>query len=149
MSSKIFLLLNLALGFYNVGTIWAHEVDILRTWKLIDAKDFHLVQERHWRKLPYWVFIPVGVALVGSIILLWYHPISSPLCGVWGVFTCQALSLILTGAFWGRWQARLARDPLGSKSPYLALILKTHWIRTLLINASGFILLVWTIMVFS
>ena len=61
MSPKLFLLLNLAFGFYNVGTIWAHEVDIFRTWKLLDQKSFHDVQEKHWHKLPYWVFIPVGL----------------------------------------------------------------------------------------
>jgi hypothetical protein len=35
MNPKTFLLLNLALGFYNVGTIWAHEIDIFRSWKLV------------------------------------------------------------------------------------------------------------------
>ena len=44
----VFLLLNLALGFYNAGVIWAHEIDIFRTWKLIDEKDFHIVQLKHW-----------------------------------------------------------------------------------------------------
>jgi hypothetical protein len=32
----VFLLLNLALAFYNVGTIWAHEIDIFRSWKLLE-----------------------------------------------------------------------------------------------------------------
>ena len=149
MNPKLFLLLNLAVGFYNVGTIWAHEVDIFRTWKLVDAKAFYIVQEKHWHKLPYWVFIPVGLSLLGSIALIWYHPASSPLWGVWCVPFCQILSLVLTGAFWGRWQARLANDALGSKSPYLDRILKTHWIRTVLINASGLILLVWTVMILT
>jgi hypothetical protein len=44
------LLANLALAFYNVGTIWAHEVDIFRSWKLIDPKDFPAVQRAHWKK---------------------------------------------------------------------------------------------------
>ncbi|MGA2762989.1 MAG: hypothetical protein ABSG17_06460 [Spirochaetia bacterium] len=145
MNPKLFLLLNLAFGFYSVGTIWAHEVDIFRTWKLVDAKSFHKVQDVHWHKLPFWVFIPVGLSLAGSIALIWYHPANSPLWCVFGVPFCQILSLILTGAFWGRWQSHLARDPLGSKSPYLSRILKTHWIRTVLINASGLILLVWTV----
>ena len=39
MTSAAFLLLNLVLAFYNVGTIWAHKVDIFRTWKLIDTKE--------------------------------------------------------------------------------------------------------------
>ena len=33
MNTTTFLVLNLALAFYNVGTIWAHEVDIFRSWK--------------------------------------------------------------------------------------------------------------------
>src|SRR5208337_3268513 len=44
---KVFLLLNLAFAFYNVGTIWAHEVDIFRSWKLIDPKNFLAVQTVH------------------------------------------------------------------------------------------------------
>jgi hypothetical protein len=40
MSSAAFLLFNVALAFYNVGTVWAHELDIFRSWKLIDPKNF-------------------------------------------------------------------------------------------------------------
>ena len=149
MGPKIFLLLNLIVGFYNVGTIWAHEVDIFRSWKLIDPKDFLRVQTVHWRKLPLWIFVPVGLALAGSAALVWYHPDGSPPWGFWGVLSCQLLSLVLTGIFWGRWQARLSRDPLGSNSPYLTKILKTHWIRTLLVNMSALVLFVWTLFVLS
>ncbi len=145
MTPKLFLLMNLAFGFYNVGTIWAHEVDIFRTWKLVDVKSFHKVQDVYWKKLPYWVFIPVGLSLIGSIALIWYHPSGSPTWCIWGVVSCQVLSLVLTAAFWGRWQAGLAKDSLESKSPYLMRILKTHWIRTVLINASGVLLLVWSV----
>ena len=140
-----FLILNLALGFYNVGTIWAMEVDIFRSWKLVGG-DFRAVQETHWRKLPYWIFTPVALALIGSIALFWYHPTDSPAWAMWGVFLPQLLSLVLTAIFWGRWQAKLSKDPLGPSSPYLAKILKTHWLRTLLINAYALILLVWVIL---
>jgi hypothetical protein len=60
---------------------------------------------------------------------------------------CQVLALALTAVFWGRWQAKLSRDSLGSRSPHLANILKTHWLRTLLVNAYAAILLAWTIIV--
>jgi hypothetical protein len=143
----IFLLLNLALGFYNVGTIWAHEVDIFRSWRLVDAKDFHHVQSVHWKKLPYWVLTPVVGALLGSVALVWYHPIGSPPWAIWATLLCLGLSFALTALFWGRWQSRLAKDDRGPHSPYLAKILHTHWVRTALINAYAFILLVWTIMV--
>jgi hypothetical protein len=141
MSSKLFLLLNLALGFYNVGTIWAHEVDIFRSWKLADSAVFPKIQDAHWRKIPYWVFVPVGLALIGNIVLLWFHPMASPIWWIRGAVASQTLSLVLTGLFWGPWQARLAKDPLGSESPFLARILGTHWIRTVLINANALCLL--------
>jgi hypothetical protein len=143
---KTFLLLNLALGFYNVGTIWAHEVDIFRSWRLIGTT-FHDVQTAHWRKLPYWVLAPVALAFIGSIALFWYHPAASPTWGIVGVFVCQAASIVLTALYWGRWQAALSQDPRGAESPFLAKILRTHWGRTALITLSGIILLVWSIRV--
>lgn len=149
MSTDTFLLLNLALAFYNVGTIWAMEVDIFRSWKLVSTEEFHRVQEVHWKKLPFWIFTPVGLALIGSIILFWYHPINSPIWAMWATFLFQALSLILTTVFWGQWQAKLSKDPLGSQSPYLAKILNTHWVRTLLINAYALVLLIWVIQLYS
>ena len=143
MNTARFLLLNLALAFYNVGTIWAHEVDIFRSWKLLDPDAFRRIQTAHWHKLPYWVFLPVGLALAGSISLVWYRPPGSPSWAVWSALGCQIGAHLLTAAFWGRWQAKLSKDPLGAASPFLAKILSTHWIRTLLINAYALILLVW------
>jgi hypothetical protein len=86
LDPKVFLLLDLALAFSNVGTIWAHEMDIFRSWKLLDPSNFHAVQRLHWRKLPYWVLLPVGLSLLGSIVLIWYHPGNSPLWSVAGAF---------------------------------------------------------------
>jgi hypothetical protein len=146
MASETFLLFNLALAFYNVGTIWAHEIDIFRSWKLIQSDSFHQVQEVHWRKLRYWVLLPVSVAFAGSISLVWYHPPDSPAWGVWGALSCQVTSHVLTAIFWGRWQAKLSKDPLGPASPYLRKILSTHWIRTLLVNAYAFIVLAWVVL---
>jgi hypothetical protein len=145
MNVNILLLLNLALAFYLVGAIWAHEIDIFRSWKLIDAKDFGTVQSVHWRKLPYWIFMPLGLALAGSIALILYHPRASPNWAIWGNLACQLVSHLLTAIYWGRWQAKLSHDERGPASPYLAKILATHWIRTLLINAYGLILLGWAI----
>ena len=144
MSRITFLVLNLALAFYNVGTIWAHEIDIFRSWKLVDRATFHRIQSTHWRKLPFWGFTPVGLALAGAVALVWFHPAGSPAWGIWGGLGFQLASLLLTAAFWGRWQAALSRDERGVDSAFLARILATHWVRTLLINAHGIVLLLWT-----
>jgi hypothetical protein len=142
MDSRFLLLGVCALAWYNVGTIWAHEVDIFRSWRLVDPTAFRAIQVAHWRKLPYWVFLPVGLTLVGSVLLLWEHPSAVPAWPLLGNAACQLLSLALTAATWGPWQAALSRDPLGSASPYLKRILRTHWLRTLLITAGGCFLLV-------
>jgi hypothetical protein len=143
----VFLLANLALAFYLVGAIWAHEVDIFRNWQVLDADNFHRLQELHWKKLTYWIFAPLGAALGGSIVLAWYHPAGSPAWAIWGNLACQLLSHTLTAIYWGRWQARLSRDTAGGQSPYLAKIIKTHWIRTLLMNAYAAILFAWVLRV--
>lgn len=126
MTKEIFLLLNLALAFYNIGTIWAHEIDIFRTWKLLDVKTFHRVQGVHWKKLPYWVFIPVGLSFIGAIVLFWYHPGKVPDWEIGVAFSFQLISHILTALLWGRWQAKLSKDESGSASPWLRKILNTH-----------------------
>jgi hypothetical protein len=131
-------------GFAARQAVWAHEVDIFR---LIDPKDFVLVQTMHWRKLPYWIFAPVAFALAGGIALIWYHPAGSPEWAIWGILVCQFLAIILTAFFWGRWQAELSRDPGGSQSLYLERFLATHWIRTLLVTASAFILQAWVLQI--
>jgi hypothetical protein len=149
MRPEIFLLFNFALAFYNVGTIWAHELDIFRSWNLVGREDFHGVQRLHWGKLPYWVLVPVGVAWLGSIALIWYRPSNAPLWPLASGLVCQTASHILTALFWGPWQAKLSKDPLGPDSPYLSKILATHWIRTLLITANGAFFLAWSIQCFA
>ena len=149
MNEKVFLLLNLALAFYLAGAIWAHEVDIFRTWKLVCARDFPIIQATHWRKLPYWIFAPLGFALIGSVVLIWYHPTMTPQWAIWGNLGAHVASHFLTGLFWGRWQAALSKDERGPASPYLTKILATHWMRTALISAYGVILLVGTIQTFA
>ena len=149
MNGNVFLLLNLALSFYLVGAIWAHEVDIFRSWKLVSRAQFGMIQKAHWRKLPYWVFAPLGLALGGSIALIWYHPALAPHWAIWGNLNAQLISHVLTAILWGRWQARLSKDDRGPDSPHLSKILSTHWIRTVLINAYGLILLAWAIQAFA
>jgi hypothetical protein len=149
MRPAVLLLANLALAFYLVGCIWAHEIDIFRNWQVLDAENFHRVQTVHWRKLPYWVFAPLAVAFGGSIALIWYQPSGSPAWAIWGALGCQAASHLLTGVMWGPWQAKLSTDSTGGRSVYLARIIRTHWIRSFLITGYGAILLAWAIIVLA
>jgi hypothetical protein len=141
----IFLLAILALAFYGIGTIWVIELDVFRTWKMLDKPTFDRVRSAHWKKLPYFVFIPVGILFIGSIVLLFVHPDNSPVALIWGAFLSQAVSHLLTGLFWGRWQAKIASNNIGPADPLLDKIIRTHWVRTALVNINGIILFLLTI----
>lgn len=67
MNAASFPLLNLVLAFHDAGTIWAHEVDIFRSWTLLVPDIFRRVQAVHWHKLPCWLFLPVALAC-------WFDP---------------------------------------------------------------------------
>jgi len=105
------------------------------------------VQRLHWRKLPYWVLTPVGFSLLGSIVLIWYHPSASPLWGIAGQFCARGSRSSSQLAIGAGGRARLAQDPAGPDSPSLAKILNTDWVRTLLVSSNALILLFWALMV--
>jgi hypothetical protein len=100
MGTRTLAVINLCLAFYNVGTIWANEVDIFRSWKLLNNVTFHKVHAVHWHKIPFWIFIPYGLFFALSILLIWYHPASSPTWAIWGNFACFVLAIALTATFW-------------------------------------------------
>jgi hypothetical protein len=102
---------------------------------------------KRWRKLAFWIFAPPGLAFAGSIALLWYHHAGSPAWALWGNVGLQLLSHLLTALSWGRWQANPSEDPLGPGGPYLAEILWTHWVRTLIENAYALVLFGWMVQV--
>ena len=148
MLQIVFLVINLSIGFYAVGIVWANEIDIFRSWQHIrDVDDFQTVWHVHWRKLWSWGLIPVGLEFAGSIGLILFHPEGSPSWAIWGNFACQLTSIVLTVLFWEQWQAKLSRDPLGARSPYLTKIYKTHWVRATLTTTYAILLLAWVILI--
>lgn len=44
---------------------------------LMSGKNF--VWRDFWRKLPYWVFIPGGLAFAGAVVLIWADPLGPDL----------------------------------------------------------------------
>src|SRR5215467_7458547 len=101
MNPTTFLVCNLALAFYNVGTIWAMEVDIFRSWQRVGVREFHTVQAVHWRKLQYWVLLPIALAFLGSIVLVFGHPNGPAAYAIWGNFLFQLASHTATTNTWG------------------------------------------------
>ena len=96
MDPRTLILVNLCLAFYNVGTIWANEVDIFRSWKLLDNDTFQKVHLVHWHKIPFWIFIPYGIFLAASVGLVWYHPPGAAKWAIWGNLACFLCGYVFT-----------------------------------------------------
>ncbi len=150
MSSIILLLSTVALSFYGVGVIWVMELDVFRTWALLnDIEELNRVRGAHWKKLPYFVFAPIGLLLILNILLLWYHPATTPSSLIWLALCLHLLSDVLTAFMSGRWQARLTFEHHGPESPLLTQLINTHWIRTLLVTLNGIVLLWAAVVMFA
>ena len=142
----LFLLANLALAFFVAGFVWAHQIEIFRAWRLLDAASFRAVHAAHFRTLPLWIAaIVLGAA--GSVALIGYHPAGSPAWAIRSGIALQVLTQALTVRFWGRWQSTLRTDPAGPASPHLRRLIRTHWLRAVLVTAYAGVLAAWVVLV--
>jgi hypothetical protein len=144
--ATLFLLGNLALAWLIAGFVWAHQIEIFRAWRFLDEKSFRAVHDAHWRTLPVWV-VPIVLSAAGSVALIGYHPAGSPAWAIRAGVACQAVTQALTVLFWGRWQANLRTDADGPRSVALARLVRTHWVRAVLVTAYAGILVAWMVMV--
>ena len=142
----VFLLANLALAFFIAGFVWAHQIEIFRAWRLLDEKSFRAVHAAHSRTLPVWV-TAIVLSAAGSVALIFWHPAGSPAAAIRAAVACQVLTQILTVLFWGRWQSALRTDPAGPASPLLARLIRTHWLRAVLVSAYAGVLAAWMVIV--
>jgi hypothetical protein len=93
----------------------------------------------HRRGVQPVIFPSAGIALLGSFAQLWVQPAHVPRWIIPLNCLLQALVYILTGAWWGRWQAQLESVRLedGSLNPAYQRLLRTHWLRVLLLSISA------------
>ena len=144
---KFLLLANLAVSFYLVGCIWAHEIDIFRSWQLLDLEAFRSGADGPMAQVAILDFRAAGTCVPRVTRTHLETSGGSPTWAICRNLALLLLSFFLTAFMWGRWQARLSVDPLGSGSPYLKKILQTHWMRTALINAYAPVLFLSTLLV--
>ncbi len=136
--SQWVLVLTLAASCYSVGTIWMVQIGYL-LWPYVAPGDFKPYHQAWWFKLIPVVFPVAAVALCGAFAMIWWRPEGVTTSTLWLCLGSQLASYILTGMFWGRWQAqvRFARLPEGSLDPLFTKIISTHWLRVALLTLSG------------
>jgi hypothetical protein len=136
------LLINFALGFYNVGAIWLTHSLIYPTWELVGAGEINAVRTEHWQRLPGVVFLPAGLALLGSLAMIWLRPEGVPRWAVWLGLALQVAAGAVTASWFAPLQARMSTREGGLALPVYHQLMDTHWIRVAIITAYA-ILMFW------
>lgn len=128
------LLGTLAVAMFNVGVIWLTQRVVYPVWTLVGEHEWRAYHEAHKRRLPGTVFVPHGLGIVGSALLVARPPDQ---VAVWMVWLALALPITMaaaTAAYWAPLQIRLSTR---LDRPLLRRLLATHWIRVALISAHG------------
>lgn len=122
----------LAVAMFNVGVIWLTQRVVYPVWTLVGEREWHAYHEAHKRRLPSTVFVPHGLGIVGSALLVAWPPAGVPAWLVWLALALPITMAAATAAYWAPLQIRLSRR---LDRPLLQRLLATHWIRVALISA--------------
>jgi hypothetical protein len=142
------LLINFAIAFYNVGTVWLVHVTCYPLWAVVGRGEFEAYHEAWWHSIWGVILGPALFGLLGAWAMLWWPPARVPARGVWLGIVLEVAVYLLTAVWWGPLMARLveAVDPSGTPTPLYRLLLSTHWLRVALITAYG-LLMFWLVRV--
>ena len=124
----------LAVAMFNVGVIWLTQRVVYPVWTLVGEQEWRAYHEAHKRRLPGTVFVPHGLGIVGSALLIAWPPDGVPAWMVWLALALPITMAAATVAYWAPLQIRLSTR---LDRPLLQRLLATHWIRVALISAHG------------
>jgi hypothetical protein len=137
-ANRWLLLVNLAVGFYNVGLIWLTQVVCYPLWGHVGKAEFSQYHLAWWHGIWGVCFVPAGLAVLGAMAMLWLRPPGVPASAVRLGLALQAATWVLTALWWAPLQMRIEEG--GFSVPVFRLLLETHWGRVALVTAYGFLL---------
>ncbi len=142
------LLVNFAIAFYNVGTVWLVQVTCYPLWVVVGRGEFEAYHQAWWHSIWGVILGPGLFGLLGAWAMLWWPPRRVSARAVWLGIALQVAVYLLTAIWWGPLMARLGEvvDPSGTPTPLFRLLLWTHWLRVALITAYG-LLMFWMVRV--
>ena len=134
------LMVTFAASMYSTGNIWMTQL-AWRLWPFVSAADFDAYHHAWWSMVKPVVFPIAGIAVLGSVALIWWRPDGVTAAPVWLNIVLHVATYALTIALWGRWQAHIqyAKLPDGTVDPLYARTMSTHWIRAVLITSNGLV----------
>jgi hypothetical protein len=119
------------LTVWNAALIWMTQVMSYPLWPMVGSANFHGYHLAWWHSV-WWTFIPAGLALLGSVLLLIDRPRYFPRWAAWGAVAAQMVALIVTLIFWAPLQASLSTGS-GLDMAGFHTLMWTHWFRVALI----------------
>jgi hypothetical protein len=131
-------------GFACVGLaqVWMVQTLCYRLWPVVGRGDFYDYHVAWWHSIWTSIFIPAGVALTGTVVLIWQRPVAMDARLVAVLVGLQALLYLGTAAWWGPLMGRLATRSEGLLADRYALLMSTHWARVAVVTASA-VVAVW------
>jgi hypothetical protein len=135
-------LVNMALAFYNVGTIWLVQMVCYPLWAYVGKAEFDTYHDVWWRSIWGVILGPAFLLSVGAFLMLKWRPSGVPKNAVWLGIALQVLWIGGTIVWWGPLMGKLhgTTGPIDG-SMYQQLMV-THWLRVAFVTAYG-VLLFW------
>jgi hypothetical protein len=142
------LLVNFAIAFYNVGTVWLVQWTCYPLWVFVGRGEWEAYHLAWWHSIWGVILGPGLLGFLGSWAMLWWRPARISTRAVWLGITLQVATYFLTAVWWAPLMARLVEvvDPSGMPTLLFRLLLLTHWLRVALITAYG-LLMFWMVRV--
>jgi hypothetical protein len=142
------LLVNFAIAFYNVGTVWLVQLSCYPLWAVVGRGEFEAYHEAWWHSIWGVILGPGLFGFMGAWAMLRWLPARVSASTVWLGIALQVAVYLLTAIWWGPLMARLVEvvDPTGTPTLLFRLLLSTHWLRVALITAYG-LLMFWMVRV--
>ena len=115
-TARRLLLFNLAVGFYNVGTVWLTQVTCYPLFAQVGPAEFTAYHLAWWHGIWGVILGPAIVGFLGAVAMLRWRPPHISIRSVWLAVGVLVAVYSLTAVWWGPLMARLihAVDPTGA-----------------------------------
>jgi hypothetical protein len=137
-SRQLLFFVTFILTIWNAALIWMTQVQCYPLWPMVGPAEFHAYHLAWWHSV-WWTFVPAGLALIGSVLLLFRRPEYFPRWAALVVAGAQLVTLAATLAFWAPLQASLATSNGLDRAGFHTLMW-THWFRVALIWAPAVVM---------
>jgi hypothetical protein len=137
MTKESSLLICVALlGAWNAGVVWLAQVSGYPLWSHLGAGEFRRFYEPWAAGERALIFIPLILALLGSIAALCFRANAAPAWPLWLGFALQFAVVLLTVLWWSPSASAIVTVDGSLNLDAYANLLHSHWLRVALVTVS-------------